>query len=147
MKTELIGGCEVPIPDDWEVVRVQDRPVLIALEAPSERIAFRANFVLTETGTGDFYVADGDELMAAQFPMYQLIDVESCRVSHFDGMRRLAEYVTDDSVPVTMEQWMAEGYALTATVDTWRYDQYAPMFAEIADQLVLPGEPTEGQRR
>jgi hypothetical protein len=150
---ELVG-CRVEVPDDWELVPSPDQQRLIVVEPErTEEAGFRANIVLTAVDNGGMSFRDWqrgtDELMPRQLSMYLLVDLERVPVAGREGGRRLAEHVVDDNTPVTMEQWFAlvgsTGYTLTATVDSWRYDEYADFFAEIAEQLSIfedgyPGE-------
>lgn len=148
--------CELALPEDWQVLPgVTDRQA-VAVEPPgsegSDASGFRANLVLTVVDNGGMsfrdWQASTDELLPRQLNAYQLLDLERRDVSGHPGGRRLAQHVVPGSppdvveTPVTMEQWFAQvgttGYTLTATVDSWRYDLLADMFAGLADRLVLP---------
>ena len=141
------AGCDLPLPRNWELLPVETGAAAIAVEPPqSDATGFRANVVLTVVDNAGMSFRDWqvgtDELLPRQLDGYQLLDLERRGISgHPDG-RRLAQHVVDGVTPVTMEQWFAQvgttGYTLTATVDSWRYDQFADLFAELADALVLP---------
>ena len=72
---------------------------------------------------------------------YLLLDLERCQVAGRPGGRRLAHHLTLDGVAVTMEQWFTTvdgvGWTLTATVDSFRYDEQAELLARAAAGLEI----------
>lgn len=146
MTVHELVGCRVEVPDDWELVHSPDQQRLIVVEPErTEEAGFRANIVLTAVDNGGLSFCDWqagtDELMPRQLSMYLLLDLERLAVAGREDGRRLAEHVVDGRPPVTMEQWFTlvgpTGYTLTATVDSWRYDEYADFFSEIAEKLSI----------
>ena len=94
---------------------------------------FRANLVLTcddisGTSFRDWQVAT-DELLPRTLDDYLLVDLERLEIDGLPGGRRLAHHVDRQGRALTMEQWFTRdedrGWTLTATVDTWRYDELA----------------------
>lgn len=109
-------------------------------EDPPDR--FRPNLVLTcddLTGTSlrDWQVAT-DDLLPRSLTDYLLIDLERIEIDGHPGGRRLAHHVDAAGRALTMEQWFTlhddRGWTLTATIDTWRYDELADACAASADQ-------------
>ncbi|MGH8868435.1 MAG: hypothetical protein ACRDYU_10610 [Actinomycetes bacterium] len=148
----LAGGASLPVPDGWEVLRnPEDGVAMVAVEPPRTADGvdlFRANLVLTDVPTGGLGFRDWqkgtDELLPRVLHDYLLLDLERRRVGGHEGGRRLAHHVSADGVSLTMEQWFAcvagVGFTLTATVDTWRYDEVADFLSAVADGLTLPAE-------
>ena len=101
---------------------------------------FRANAVLTcDDTTGmsfrDWQVAT-DQVLPRVLADYLLIDLEKLDVDARPGGRRLAHHVDDSGRALTMEQWFTlegdRGWTLTATCETWSYDDLAEVFADLA---------------
>lgn len=101
---------------------------------------FRANAVLTcDDTTGmsfrDWQVAT-DEVMPRALADYLVIDLEKLDVDAIPGGRRLAHHVDHSGRALTMEQWFTldgdRGWTLTATCETWAYDDLAEVFADLA---------------
>jgi hypothetical protein len=157
--TELASGdgrARLVLPDGWETLPPPAPDTTAALEPaddarPAEaEEGFRSNLVLTTspqeaTSFRDWQVAT-DELLPRMLTDYLLLDLEKCDVAGHPGGRRLAHHVTPDGTAVTMEQWFAVvsgvGYTLTATVDSWRYDEQADALAAVAAglQIAAAGE-------
>ena len=102
---------------------------------------FRANVVLTcDDTTGmsfrDWQVAT-DEVLPRALADYLLIDLEKLEVDARPGGRRLAHHVDTSGRALTMEQWFTldegRGWTLTATCETWSYDELAEVFADLAE--------------
>lgn len=101
---------------------------------------FRANAVLTcDDTTGmsfrDWQVAT-DEVMPRALVDFLLIDLEKLEIDARPGGRRLAHHVDGNGRALTMEQWFTldgdRGWTLTATCETWSYDDLAEVFATLA---------------
>lgn len=122
-------------PAGWEELNV---PVTlwaaVGPREPEEPLdLFRPNLVLTcddVTGTSfrDWQVAT-DSLLPRSLTDYLLIDLERIEIDGHPGGRRLAHHVDAAGRALTMEQWFTlhddRGWTLTATIDTWRYDELA----------------------
>ncbi len=110
----------------------------VALEPESGR--FRTNVVVTEQPTGglDFrdWQAGTEELLPRTLPDYLLVDLERLEVDGLPAGRRLAHHAGPGGEALTMEQWFVlvdgTGHTLTATVETWRYDELADSLAGVA---------------
>lgn len=123
------------VPVGWERL---DEPLpttlWVAVEpADGEPGRFRGNLVLTcDDVTGisfrDWQVAT-DDLLPRSLTDYLLIDLERIEIDGHPGGRRLAHHVDAGGRALTMEQWFVRdgdrGWTLTATIDTWRYDELA----------------------
>lgn len=137
------GAAGLTLPAGWEVL---DDPtgetVLVAREpADSERPdRFLANLVVTAVPVGglDFrnWQAGTDELLPRVLADYLPVDLEKIDVGGRPGGRRLAHHASPDGAALTMEQWFVlvddVGHTLTATVETWRYDELADLCAQVA---------------
>lgn len=145
------SGARISVPDGWEILCDEESDTLVALEPgePGEPgTGFRANLVLSVVANGDLSFRDWQVATDATLPEmltdYQLLDLEKLDVAGRPGGRRLAHHVSPDGVPLTMEQWFTAvggtGYTLTATVDSWRYDELADVFADLARRLEIPQE-------
>jgi hypothetical protein len=142
-------GFAFVLPGDWEVLTEPAEGIdLLACEPqPGER-DFRANLVLTVVDNGGLsfrdWQAGTDELLPGVLTDYHLLDLERLPFAGHPGGRRLAHHVHDEAGPLTMEQWFTlvdgVGYTLTATVDTWRYDELADLFAGVAASATLARE-------
>lgn len=130
-------------PPGWEVVPETPPGVVWAAREPArpDRAgAFRANLVLTTDDTGSLSFRDWqvgtDELLPRQLDDYLLVDLERLDIDGHPGGRRLAHHAGPDGAALTMEQWFVladgRGHTLTATVETWGYDELADLFAEVA---------------
>ncbi len=145
-----MAGCSVVVPAGWEVLAGQGGDRLVAVE-PGPGLVFRANLVVTVIGNGALsfrdWQASTDRMLPRQLASYQLVDLERRLVGGHPGGRRLAAHVVG-ATPVTMEQWFTQvgqvGFTLTCTVDSWRYDEMADLFAEVADGLVVPADLAAG---
>ena len=102
---------------------------------------FRANLVLTCDALGglsfrDWQVAS-DEVLPRMLQDFLLVDLERLEVDGRPGGRRLAHHVDRAARALTMEQWFVadddRGWTLTATVETWSYDELADELAEVAE--------------
>lgn len=107
---------------------------------PDDSGRFRANAVLTcDDATNmsfrDWQVAT-DEVLPRALDDYLVIDLEKVEVDGRPGGRRLAHHVDGDGRALTMEQWFVlegdRGWTLTATCETWSYDDLAEAFAALA---------------
>lgn len=130
------------VPPGWEVVDTAvDGTVLIAREPVGPELGrFRANLVHTAVTLAglDFrsWQQGTDELLPRVLHDYLLVDLERLDVGPRRVGRRLAHHVAADGAAVTMEQWFTGtddvGHTLTATVETWRYDELADLCATAA---------------
>ena len=138
------AGFALPLPATWLRVESPGPPVaLVALEPPHD--GFRASLVVTvealpEGGDLEHWQAGSDELLARTLTDYLLIDREHLqRDGRTRVVRRLAQYLQQDSVAVTVEQWAqtaaGRGYTLTATVATMAYDSLADLFDQVAGRF------------
>lgn len=101
---------------------------------------FRANLVLTLDALGGLTFRDwqvgSDEILPRMLQDYLLVDLERLEVDGHPGGRRLAHHVDRAARALTMEQWFVadddRGWTLTATVETWSYDELADELAEVA---------------
>lgn len=131
------------LPPAWAVL---DEPpadtVLVAREPedPADPGRFLANVVATSLGTGGLgfrdWQAGTDELLPRILDDYLLVDLERLAIGGVAGGRRLAHHAGPAGEALTMEQWFVlvddVGHTLTATVETWRYDELADLCAGIA---------------
>lgn len=101
---------------------------------------FRANLVLTCDALGGLTFRDwqvgSDEVLPRMLQDFLLVDLERLEVDGRPGGRRLAHHVDQVARALTMEQWFVadddRGWTLTATVETWSYDELADELAEVA---------------
>jgi hypothetical protein len=137
-------GFSLPLPTTWPRLERPGPPAaLVALEPPHD--GFRASLVVTvealpEGGDLERWQAGSDELLARTLSDYLLINREHLqRDRRTVVVRRLAQYLYQDSVAVTVEQWAqtaaGRGYTLTATAATMAYDSLADLFAKVADRF------------
>ncbi len=142
--SDVDAGFSLPLPRTWLRVERPEPPVaLVALEPPHD--GFRASLVVTvealpEGGDLERWQAGSDELLARTLTDYLLIDREHVqRDGRTVVVRRLAQYLHQDSVAVTVEQWAqtaaGRGYTLTATVATMAYDSLADLFDQVAGRF------------
>lgn len=134
-----------PVPAGWDQLDEAPPATLwAAVEQPHpERTdRFRANLVLTcDDASGmtfrDWQVAT-DELLPRTLDDYLLIDLEKLEIDGLPGGRRLAHHVDAAGRALTMEQWFTldhdRGWSLTATVETWAYDELADGLAAVAGE-------------
>lgn len=132
------------LPAGWDAMREAPPTTLWAAVAPfdlDDPQRFRANVVLTcDDTTGisfrDWQVAS-DEVLPRALDDFLLIDLEKVEVDGRPGGRRLAHHVDGSGRALTMEQWCtleaARGWTLTATCETWTYDDLASAFAAMAN--------------
>ena len=130
-------------PSGWDTLRQPPPTTLWAAVEPVDPDApgrFRANAVLTcDDATGmsfrDWQVAT-DEVLPRALGDYLVVDLEKLQVDGCPGGRRLAHHVDDSGRALTMEQWFTldgdRGWTLTATCETWAYDEVAEVFAALA---------------
>lgn len=147
------SGARMSVPEEWEVLTAEDSDTVIALEpsAVGDEV-FRANLVLSVVGNDGMSFRDWqtatDEVLPAMLQDYLLLDLEKRPVAGLAGGRRLAHHVSPEGVALTMEQWFTVvdgvGFTLTATVDSWRYDQWADELAALAERLQLPAATSDG---
>lgn len=147
------SGARMSVPEEWEVLTGEDSDTVIALEPQAEGDAdFRANLVLSVVDNDGMSFRDWqtatDEVLPAMLQDYLLLDLEKRSVAGSAGGRRLAHHVSPGGVALTMEQWFTVvdgvGFTLTATVDSWRYDQWADELAALAERLELPAAASAG---
>jgi hypothetical protein len=138
-------GARMSVPDGWEVSADANDATVVALEPPRRSGGFRASLVLTAVATGaDFrqWQVDTDALLPGVLADYLLIDLERLDVAGRAGGRRLARHVGPDGSDLTMEQWFVlvdgTGLTVTATVDSWRYDELADELSRHARSLAVP---------
>jgi hypothetical protein len=131
------------VPDGWQVLSEPPPGAVWAAREPADPDQperFRANLVLTvdevDTLTFRDWQAGTDELLPRVLDDYLLVDHERLEVDGCTGGRRLAHYAGPGGEALTMEQWFvlegSRGHILTATVDTWRYDEMADLCAAVA---------------
>lgn len=132
------------VPDGWEVLTegLPEGTTLIAREPAEPRAPdrFRANLVVTEVSTGGLGFRDWqvgtDELLPRILDDYVLVDLERLEIDGRPAGRRLAHHAGPAGEALTMEQWFTLvegiGHTLTATVETWRYDELADACAQVA---------------
>jgi hypothetical protein len=140
------GTWETVTPPGPDITWVAREPV-----DPSDPSRFRANLVLTAVTTAGMsfrdWQAGTDELLPRVLDDYLLVDLERLEVGGRPGGRRLAHHAGPGGEALTMEQWFVlvddVGHTLTATVDTWRYDELADVCAEVARRW-RPGAGSEG---
>jgi hypothetical protein len=102
---------------------------------------FRANLVLTcdDTTAMTFrdWQAATDEVLPHVLDDYLLVDLERIELDGHPGGRRLAHHADAAGRALTMEQWFVldgdRGWTLTATCETWSYDELAEAFAAVAE--------------
>ncbi len=143
----------VTAPTGWDVLTDLPEGLTWAAREPrpdgasgtSDR--FLANLVLTEVSTGGLgfrdWQAGTDELLPRALDDYLVVDLEKLEIDGRPGGRRLAHHAGPNGEALTMEQWFTLvdgiGHTLTATVETWRYDQLADVCAAAAATW-RPGE-------
>lgn len=147
------AGAALTPPPGWEVLsEPPPGTAWVAVEPayPTEPERFRANLVLTVHPTGGLSFRDwqvgSDELLPRTLEDYLLVDLEKLEVGGLPGGRRLAHHAGPRGQALTMEQWFVllddTGHTLTATTETWRYDELADICAAVAAGW-RPAPPTE----
>lgn len=142
------------VPAGWEVLANPAEGITWVAREPAEPAApqrFRANLVLTAVPTGglDFreWQRGTDELLPQVLDDFLLVDLERIDVVGRPGGRRLAHHAGPQGEALTMEQWFTlvdgVGHTLTATVETWRYDELADLCARAARTWHPGQEPTD----
>ncbi len=136
----------VRLPHGWRELGDAAPGTAVAVE-PAEASAggFGSNLVLSSADNADLSFRDWqvttDQLLPRMLTDYLLLDLERCLVAGRPGGRRLAHHLTPDGVAVTMEQWFTAvdgvGWTLTATVDSFRYDEQAELLAQAAAGLEI----------
>jgi hypothetical protein len=133
----------VAAPEGWEVLADPPEGVAWAAREPADPAApdrFRANLVLTVVPAGGLGFRDWqtgtEELLPRVLDDYLVVDLERIEVQGSPGGRRLAHHAGPAGEALTMEQWFTlvdgVGHTLTATVETWRYDELADVCAGAA---------------
>jgi hypothetical protein len=131
------------VPQGWDKVA---RPVAGTLWTAVEPLdldhpgRFRSNLMLTCDDLGGLTFRDwqvgSDEVLPTMLQDYLLVDLERLELDGRPGGRRLAHHVDRTARALTMEQWFVAdgglGWTLTATVDTWVYDDLADALAGVA---------------
>ena len=140
------GYARVLLPTGWEELGDPAPGTAVAVE-PAEASAggFGSNLVLSCADNADLSFRDWqvttDQLLPRMLTDYLLLDLERCQVAGRPGGRRLAHHITPDGVAVTMEQWFTAvdgvGWTLTATVDSFRYDEQAELLARAVAGLEI----------
>jgi hypothetical protein len=131
----LPGGWEVLDDDSGQTTLVAREPADAARPA-----AFRANIVLTAVPLGGLgfpdWQAGTDEVLQRVLVDYLVVDLEKLTFAGRPAGRRLAHHASPAGEALTMEQWFIAGddlgHTLTATVETWRYDELADLCAQAA---------------
>lgn len=141
-----VAGFKVDLPREWEQAEgPAPGTSLVALEPESGR--FRANVVVNvdelPEGLGFAGWQDGiDRKLPELMDGYLLLDREHVEINERGTIRRLAHHATPNG-SATMEQWTmvdglgTTGFSLTASAGTLDYDNYAPLFAQIAETFRL----------
>jgi hypothetical protein len=129
------------VPAGWETLADPPEATVLVARGPGfAPDAFRPNLVVTAQDTGGLgfrdWQAGTDELLPRILDGYLLVDLERLEVDGLPGGRRLAHHTGPRGEALTMEQWFTlvegVGHTLTATVETWRYDELADAFAAAA---------------
>lgn len=132
-----------PCPAGWEVLAVPPAGTTwVALEPATTagEGRFRSNLVLTSVPTGGLGFRDWqvgtDVLLARMLEDYLPVDLDRFEAGGSPGGRRLAHHAGPGGEALTMEQWFVQvddvGHTLTATTETWRYDEQADALAGVA---------------
>ena len=130
-------------PSGWDAMRSAPPTTLWAAVEPLDLDTpgrFRANVVLTCDDTTGMSFRDWqaatDEVLPRALGDYLVIDLEKLQVDGRPGGRRLAHHVDDAGRALTLEQWFTldgdRGWTLTATCETWSYDELAEDLAAMA---------------
>lgn len=142
----LSGYARVLLPTGWEELADPAPGTAVAVEpAQASAGGFGSNLVLSGADNDGLSFRDWqmttDQLLPRMLTDYLLLDLERCQVAGRPGGRRLAHHITPDGVAVTMEQWFTTvdgvGWTLTATVDSFRYDEQAELLARAAAGLEI----------
>ena len=131
------------VPAGWEVVADSSgQTALVAREPadPARPDRFRANLVATAVPVGGLsfrdWQAGTDELLPRVLDDYLLVDLQKAFLDDRPAGRRLAHHAGPGGEALTMEQWFTlvdgVGHTLTATIETWHYDELADRCAEVA---------------
>lgn len=128
-------------PPGWELADAAGA-VAVAVEPadPDRSRRFQSNVVLTASTTGGLSFSDWqngtDELLLRVLDGYLLVDLERLEFNGNRAGRRLAHHTGPAGQALTMEQWFTQigdvGYTLTATVETFRYDELADVLSAVA---------------
>ncbi|MCD4534077.1 hypothetical protein LRP67_08300 [Nocardioides sp. cx-169] len=147
--------AEVPltVPGGWEILAdPPESTVVVARGTALPPEGFRPNLVVTAQDTGGMgfrdWQAGTDELLPRILDGYLLVDLERLEIAGRPGGRRLAHHTGPRGEALTMEQWFTlvdgVGHTLTATVETWRYDELADALAAAASTWRAGGEAHAG---
>jgi hypothetical protein len=140
------SGCaRVPLPAGWRELDDAAHGTAVAVESDGSEGGFRSNLVLSWAENADLSFRDWqvatDQMLPRMLTDYLLLDLERRQIAGRPGGRRLAHHVSPDGVAVTMEQWFTAadgiGWTLTATVDSFRYDEQAELLARAAAGLEI----------
>lgn len=138
------SGTTFEVPDDWEVLPIDEASIAAAEPATPEG-DFRANLVLTVVPNGgmDFETWQNgtEQLLPTTLEDYYPVDRERLEVAGRAGGRRLSHYAGEDGTALVMHQWFCAvgdlGYTITATIDALRFDQSADDLAAAAATLQI----------
>lgn len=141
----------VTLPSGWEPIEDSSgQTVLVAREPldPAWPERFHATIVVTAVPGNGIGFRDWqqgtEELLPRVLDDYLLVDLERLAVDGHPGGRRLAHHASPDGRALTMEQWFTivddAGHTLTATIETWRYDELADVCAAVAASWRPGGE-------
>lgn len=131
------------VPDGWDKLARPPAGTLWAAAEPADLASperFRANLVLTCDDTAGLTFRDWqvgtEEVLPRMLDDFLLVDLERVEVDGLPGGRRLAHHVDARGRALTMEQWFTlsgeRGWTLTATCETWTYDELADVLAALA---------------
>ena len=145
------GVPSLTIPAGWELLKDESGQSALIAREPGDTTrpeGFRANIVVTATALGGLGFRDWqsgtDELLPRVLDDYLLVDLEKLTIAGGPAGRRLAHHASPAGEALTMEQWFTAaadvGYTLTATVETWRYDELADLCAQVASSWRPTGE-------
>lgn len=145
------GYARVAVSDGWLVQEDAAAGTAVAVESDAVSAGgFGSNLVLSMADNADLSFRDWqvatDQLLPRVLTDYLLLDLERCMVAGRPGGRRLAHHVSSDGVAVTMEQWFTAvdgiGWTLTATVDSFRYDEQTDLLSRAAAGFDIGAEST-----
>lgn len=126
------------IPDDWE-----DRTMLtlVAPFAPGD--AFAANVVVTKhqimpRESIESFVAEQLEIMKANAPDFQLLDVRKTSVQGFPASQQLHRFQTDAGAMQQVQTFILCGkiiFSITGTARLQDFDRHIAAFRQIVDNF------------